>query len=72
MAQAQETAGSDAPYTLLDIGLYLTMHGYNWFWVGFVLMISSLALTIVLDFIVSALSYPGAIRLAAWERKPSY
>lgn len=43
------------PTTLLDVGLYITgftMHGYDWFWVAFVLMISSLLLTVVLDIMV--------------------
>jgi bacteriorhodopsin len=59
----QDIPASDASYSLLDVGLYLTMHGYNWFWVGFVLMISSLLLTVLLDLIVSG-SYQSVVRTA--------
>ena len=43
---------------LLDVGLYLSVHGYNWFWVGFLFMISSLLLIGLLDLIVSPSSSP--------------
>lgn len=49
---------SEAYPSLLDIGLYLTMHGHNWYWLAFVCMLSSLLATIVLD-----LMRPRGIRL---------
>ena len=50
---------SEAYPSLLDIGLYLTMHGYNWYWLAFVCMLSSLLATIVLDLMVSTARRPG-------------
>ena len=44
---------SDAHSSLLDVGLYLTMHGYNWYWVGFACMLSALFVTVLLDLTVS-------------------
>ncbi|EKM61273.1 uncharacterized protein PHACADRAFT_247767 [Phanerochaete carnosa HHB-10118-sp] len=49
---------TDSFPSLLDVGLYLTMHGYNWYWLAFVCMITSLLAIIVLDFM-----RPRGIRL---------
>ena len=62
---SQQPAGS--PSSLLDVGLYLTMHGYKWFWVGFVCMISALLATVLLDLMVS-ISSP---RIRASTEAPS-
>ncbi|GJE99660.1 family A G protein-coupled receptor-like protein [Phanerochaete sordida] len=53
---SQPPAGS--PSSLLDVGLYLTMNGYNWYWVAFGCMITSLLATVGLD-----LMRPRGLRL---------
>ena len=41
--------------SLLDVGFYLSIHGYNWFWVAFVFMLSALLLIVALDLMVRSL-----------------
>ena len=62
MAMSPVNATTDESISLLDVGLYLSVHGYNWFWVGFLFMISSLLLIGLLDLIVSpSSSFPQGL-----------